>query len=293
MTDLPPLIDSHAHLDFEDFEPDRDEILARAKAAGLRAIVTIGTNAATSWKNIVLSKLHPGFLFPAVGIHPHDADKVTDDDWRNLEQLAADPAVVAIGETGLDYFKGFSNAENQKILFRKHVHLAMRLDKPVIIHCRDAHADLRKCLADWGVGNQAAGGGRQEAGARNQDPGTRNQESETTGRKSPGVIHCFSGTADDVAAYAAMGFFISVAGPVTFKNADPLRAAARTIPLDRLMVETDCPFLAPQKYRGKRNEPAYVRETAEQFVALLGRPYAEIAAATTANAARCFGLPVA
>ena len=200
--------------------------------------------------------------------------------------MAADPAVVAIGETGLDYFKGFSNAENQKILFRKHVHLAMRLEKPVIIHCRDAHADLRKCLSDWGVGNQAAGGGRQEAGTRDQKPETRNQ-------KPRGVIHCFSGTADDVTAYAAMGFFISVAGPVTFKNADPLRAAARTIPLDRLMVETDCPFLAPQKYRGKRNEPAYVRETAEQFVALLGRPYAEIAAATTANAARCFGLPVA
>lgn len=259
------LIDSHAHLDDPAYDDDRDDVLARARAAGVRQIVVIGSGGdlATAERAVELAGRDPD-LFAAVGIHPHDGDALTPALWHELEALARDPRVVAVGETGLDYFYDNSPRDAQRQSFRELIRLGLEVDKPVICHIRDAHDDARAILAGTGA------------------------------TSAPGrvLIHCFTGTPEDAATYVEMGCYVSFSGIVTFKGKknDPLREAVRRVPLDRLLVETDCPYLAPTPHRGKRNEPAYVVHTAEQVAAEVGLPFEELAARTVANTRSFFSL---
>ena len=250
------LVDSHAHLDDRAFEKDLEAVLARARENGVGRIVTIGTDLASSRRALAIAETHEDVWF-SPGIHPHESDNPGPVD--ELLPLAAHPRAVAVGETGLDYVKNYASVPNQKALFVRHLEIAIEADKPVSIHCREAHGDLFPIL-------------RAHAPLR-------------------GVIHCFSGEVLDVENYLSLNFFLSIAGPVTYPKAERLRDVVRHIPLDRLLVETDCPLLTPQKHRGQRNEPAYVRYTAAEIANCHGLPLAEVEEASTRNAKRLFGIP--
>lgn len=264
------LVDSHAHLDDRAFGADLEAVIARARENGVGRIVTIGTDLASSRRAQAIAESHEDVWF-SPGIHPHEADRFSlseggpaarvegPDPFDELRRLAAHPRAVAVGETGLDYFKNYASIPNQKELFVRHLQIALEADKPVSIHCRDAHPDVTAIL-------------RAHAPLR-------------------GVIHCFSGDWPDAENYLSLNFFLSIAGPVTYPKAERLREAVRMIPLDRLLVETDCPLLTPQKHRGRRNEPAYVRYTAAEIAAVHGVPLAEVEEATTRNAKGLFGIP--
>jgi len=258
------LFDSHAHLDSPNFA-DLPAVLARAEAAGVRYIVTIGGGdcLGSSERAIAIAQAHEN-VWAAAGVHPHDAKLMVDEDLPRLMALARSPRVVAIGEIGLDYFKNHSPREVQVKRFRDQLRIARELELPVIIHDRDAHEDTVCILKEDGVGPRG------------------------------GIIHCFSGPPDLAITLAGMGFYISFTGVITYKNAEPLREVARVVPLEKLLIETDCPFLTPEPFRKKRteNEPAYVRYTAEGLAAARGVSLANIAAATTANAARAYGLNI-
>lgn len=254
------LVDSHAHLDFEDYGGDRDEVIARALAAGVRRIVAVGI-----WRKSgdfgnahALAAARPDVFRATAGVHPHDCARVPEADWRRLEELARDPATAAIGEIGLDYHYDHSPREDQRRWFRRQIELAKAVGKPVVIHTREADEDTEAILRET--------------------------------RPERGVIHCFTGGTDAVRAYLGLGFFVSVAGVVTFPKAEALREAIRLVPLHRLLVETDSPFLAPVPFRGKRNEPAHVRRVAEEVARVKGVSLAELASQTTANARELFGL---
>lgn len=249
------LVDSHAHLDDPAFAGDLPSVLERAREAGVERIVTIGTGLDSSRRAQEIAERRPEVYF-SPGIHPHEADNPGDVDA--LRGLAAHPRAVAVGETGLDYAKNYSSVPNQKSLFVKHLEIALEADKPVSIHCREAHADAIAIL-------------RAHAPLR-------------------GVIHCFSGSWSDAEAYLSLNFYLSIAGPVTYPSAKDLREVVRMIPLDRLMIETDCPLLPPQKFRGKRNEPSYVRYAAAEIANVQGVTMEELAAATSRNARNLFGL---
>lgn len=258
---LPPLwTDSHAHLDDAQFDADRAAAVERARAAGVTRIVTVGTDRASSEAALALADAHEG-MAAAVGCHPHEADRVDAAEtlaW--LTELGRRPRCVALGETGLDYYKNRSSPENQRRLFAAHLSAARAVDKPVVIHCRDAHADVRAVL-------------RADAPPRR------------------GVIHCFSGSADDARDYLEMGFVLSIAGPVTYPSSAAFREVVRALPPDRLLVETDCPYLAPQERRGRRNEPANVALTGAFVAGLLGLTPADFAERSTRAAREVFGLP--
>ncbi len=249
------LVDTHAHLDNEAFAADLPAVLDRAREAGVERIVTIGTDLESSRRARALAEAHPQIWF-AAGIHPHDADRPGPVDA--LREIASHPRAVALGETGLDLAKNYSSVPNQKDLFVRHLEIARDLDKPVTIHCREAHAVLYPIL-------------RAHAPLR-------------------GVIHCFSGSWEDAELYLGLNFYLSIAGPVTYPSAKGLRETLQRIPLDNLLVETDCPFLPPQKFRGQRNEPSYVRYAAEEIAAVQGVPVEEVLKATSRNARNLFGI---
>jgi TatD DNase family protein len=252
------LIDSHAHVTFEGFADDLDGVLARAAAAGVDLMLNVGTDLPSSERARDFAHAHPQ-VFAAAGIHPHEADAFDDADWPKLEALWADPHVRGVGETGLDYFYDHSKRERQRALFRRHLEAAGPVGRPVIIHCRDAFDDLFALVGEVGL-------------------------------PAGGVLHCFTGGPAEAERAVAMGLHVSFAGILTFKNAEQLREAAARVPADRLLVETDCPFLAPVPHRGKRNEPAYVVETARKLAELRGVSYGEVCALTHANTVRLFGL---
>jgi TatD DNase family protein len=256
-----PLIDSHCHLDFEAFTGDRDAALARARATGVGRMVTVGAGGpfASNRFAVALAEADAG-VFAAVAVHPHDAKDLTEAQWDEMRELWAHPRVVAVGETGLDYYYGHSPAETQQAALRRFIGEAGRAGLPLVIHCRDAYPDLLRIF--------------------------REEDAAAVG----GVLHCFSGTAAEAEACLALGFALSFSGIVTFRNADALRAVVAATPLDRLLVETDAPFLAPVPHRGKRNEPALVRCVAEQVAMATGRPLAEVAAVTVRNTERVFRL---
>jgi TatD DNase family protein len=256
------LLDSHAHVDGPEFDADRPEVLARARAAGVKRIVVIGAvgDPTSAERAVALAEGDPD-VFATVATHPHDVEKMTPDWWATHERLAAHPRVVAIGETGLDYYYDHSPREQQQVAFRRFVELARTVGKPVVCHIRDAHEPAREILKDTRAGDLGV------------------------------VIHCFTGTPADAEAYAAMGCYVSFSGIVTYKTAQPVREAVAKVPRDRLMIETDCPYLAPVPKRGKRNEPAFVVHTAEVVAAAAGMNFEELAAITTANAARVYRLP--
>ncbi len=261
MTAPLPWIDSHAHLDGPDFDADRDEVLARARAAGVSPMVLVGAagDMATARRTVALAESEPD-LFATVGVHPHEAVKMADDWWPELRDLATRDAVVGVGETGLDYYYDSSPRDVQCKRFREFVEFGREVGKPVVVHVRDAHDDAKAILSDTGAG----------------DVGT--------------VIHCFTGEPEDARDYVAMGCYVSFSGIVTFKSAKSLRDAVREVPPNRLLVETDCPYLAPVPKRGKRNEPAYVVHTAEVVAREAGLELAELSRVTVANTKRFFRL---
>jgi TatD DNase family protein len=253
------LFDTHAHLHFPGFDDDRDAMLARARAAGVRRMVTIGTDVETSRAAIALAEREPG-VWATVGVHPHDAAETDEVALSEVERLAVGARVVAVGEIGLDFFRNLSPRDVQERVLRRHLALARRLRKPVVVHCRDAHAEILGILAEERV---------SEVG---------------------GIMHCFSGDVDIARRCLDLGLLISLAGPVTYPNARALPEVARFVPGDRLVVETDCPFLPPQGYRGKRNEPAYLTITAARVAELRGEPLDAVAQRTTDNARRLLGV---
>jgi TatD DNase family protein len=256
------IIDSHAHLDDPRFAADLEEVLARAQQAGVGHIVTIGTGLESSRKVIDLARRHPDLVSATVGIHPHDARLADEPALTELERLAREPGVAAVGEIGLDYHYDHSPREAQRAAFEAQIQLALRVGLPVVVHCRKAYSDALPILEK-----------RCNDGLR-------------------GVAHCFSGTWADAERLLGMGFFISIAGPVTFPNASALRGVAQRISLDRLLVETDCPYLAPQACRGRRNEPAYVAHVADALAQLRRVEPGEIGRKTAENAVRLFSLSV-
>lgn len=272
MKGIVTLIDTHAHLDFSKFDPDRQSVIKRAQAAGVAAMVNVGVDVASSQRAVALAGQHPA-IYAAVGMHPHSAKKLDGAALAELRELAGAPKVVAVGEIGLDYYRNLSPRDVQRRAFRAQLAWAAKLGKPVIIHDRDAHAEVMDILADWASGLDSF-------------PGVR---SALDGRL--GVLHTFSGDRAMAERAVDLGFYISISGPVTYKNARELPEVVRTVPLDRLLVETDCPFLAPHPHRGKRNEPAYVRLVAERIAELRHMPFDDLAEATTANARRLFDLP--
>ncbi len=255
------LVDSHCHLDEARFAGDRAAVIARAQAVGVTRMVTIGASEELRANHdaIALAQQHAG-VFATVGVHPHAASTVSPAVIEEIARLARTPKVVAIGETGLDYYYDNSPRAQQQEAFRQFVQLARQLQLPVVVHLRDAYEDAVAIL-------------REEKAA-----------------EVGGVIHCFSGDRPAARAFLDLGFHLSFSGIVTFKNADELRAVARMTPADRLLVETDAPFLAPVPHRGKRNEPAYVVLTAAAIAVVRQQPLDELAALTRTNTERLFRL---
>jgi TatD DNase family protein len=252
------LVDSHCHLDFPDFAPDRADVLARARNAGVGVMVTIGTRLSKFAEVRAIAESDPA-LYCSVGVHPHEAEKEGVGDPAPLLNAAQHPKVVGIGETGLDYFYKHSAPEAQARSFRAHVAAARESGLPLIVHARDADVDTIRILAD-----------EHRAGA------------------FPGVIHCFTASRDLADHAVALGLYISFSGILTFKNAREIQETAKALPLERILVETDAPYLAPVPNRGKRNEPAYVAHTASFLAKLRGETAERIADATTENFFRLF-----
>ncbi len=254
------LVDTHCHLDFERFDADRDQVLIRAAESGVMRIIVPAVSLDNCRSVLKLAEVNSA-VYAAVGIHPNSSAMWQDSWVETIRDLAQHPKVVAIGEIGLDYHWDDSPKEIQHQALNAQITLAAELDLPVIIHNREASNDLVSLLAD----------------------------SPLNGRSRPGVLHSFSADWETAQAALDMGFYLGFTGPVTFNNADDLRRIAARVPLNRLLVETDAPFLAPQNFRGKRNEPAYVKFIAERIAALHDLDTATFAQQTTANAARLFG----
>ena len=267
---VPPLIDSHCHIDLEQFDADRADVLGRARAAGVGAIVVPGIDLTQNRGALALAE-QVAELFVAVGVHPNSADSFDAETVQELRDLAAHDKVVAIGEIGLDYYWDKVAPEQQRDAFVRQLGLAAELGLPVIIHSRDANADVADVLRTWVQSDEY----RASALAR---------------RPYAGVLHAFSGDLALAEEAYGWGFAVSLGGPVTFRNAHALHALVPKLRLDRLMVETDAPYLTPHPWRGQRNEPAYVPLIVEQLARLFGATPAEVAAVTTAVALRFFQL---
>lgn len=251
------LFDTHAHINDKQFAEDREEMLQRAKDAGVSRLVVIGCDAEGITSAIELAEKYD-FVYAAIGWHPVDAIDMTDVDLDRIEELSSHPKVVAIGEMGLDYHWDKSPKGIQKDVLRKQIQLAKRVKLPIIIHNREATQDIIPILKE--------------------------ENADEVG----GIMHCYSDEADLVQEFLDMNFYISLGGPVTFKNAKAPKEVAKMVPADRLLIETDCPYLAPHPNRGKRNEPAYVKLVAEQIAELRGMGYEELAELTMRNAERLY-----
>jgi TatD DNase family protein len=258
---LPALIDSHCHLDFDAFGGDRAGVLERARAAGIVTMICIGSGRdMASARSAVALASEEADIFATIGIHPHDVSHMSEADWSELGELARAPRVVGIGETGLDYYYDHSPRDRQQAAFRRFLQMCHANGQPVVCHIRDAHDDAAAILREEGV--PARGG----------------------------VIHCFTGAPADAERYLTLGMYLSFSGIITFKTAGDIRAAAALAPLDRILVETDAPYLAPIPYRGKRNEPAFIVKTAAEVAAAKQVDLATLADATTRNARALFRL---
>lgn len=250
------VIDSHLHLEMREFDSDRDAVVQRAVESGVEAMITVGTTVPECRKAIAIARCYSE-VYAAVGIHPHDASEIDSGTYDILKKLAAEPKVVAFGEIGLDFFRKLSPCDVQIRRFGELLELALELDLPVIIHDRDAHDQTLRMLKNWK-------GGRR------------------------GVLHCFSGDAAMARQCLDMGFYISIAGPVTYPKSDKLTDVVRKVPLEMLLVETDAPYLTPQPHRGKRNEPAYVLHTARHVADIRGITLAEVEKVTSDNVRNLF-----
>ena len=255
------LIDSHAHIQGKEYAGEVEAVIARACEAGVGKIIAVG-GAGDMFSNteaIALAKSFPD-IYATVGMHPHDAKDVGTDELKKLKELAAEPRVVAVGETGLDYYYDHSPREVQRRVFTQFIQMARETALPIIVHERDAAQDVADLLRIEGAG------------------------------KLRGVIHCFTGDYEAACAYLDLGFYISFTGIITFKNAEPLRDVVRKVPLERMFVETDSPYLTPVPHRGKRNEPAYVRYVAETVASVKELSLEEVARVTTHNVQELFSI---
>lgn len=253
------LFDTHVHVNAEQFNEDLEDVIERAQEAGVNNMVVVGFDRPTITRAMELIETYE-FMYAAVGWHPVDAIDMTEEDLKWIEELSSHPKVVAIGEMGLDYHWDKSPKAIQMEVFRKQIQLAKKVGLPIIIHNREATADIVNILKE--------------------------EEASEVG----GIMHCFSGSAETAMECIDMNFYISLGGPVTFKNAKKPKEVAAAVPLDRLLIETDCPYLAPHPYRGKRNEPSYVKLVAEQIAEIKQLSVEEVSKATTDNAKKLFGI---
>lgn len=251
------LFDTHAHYDDERFSEDRNEAINRAYESGVSYIINAGSDIATSAESVSIAHEY-NFIYAAVGVHPHNVEGMTDNDLKPLEELASNKQVVAIGEIGLDYYYDNSPRESQKVWFAKQISLAKDLNLPIIVHNRDSHQDAMDII--------------------------RRENAKEVG----GVFHCYSGSVEMARELLNNNFYISIGGPVTFKNVRKSIDVVKFVPEDRLLIETDCPYLTPEPYRGKRNESCYIRFIAEKIAEIKGVSFEKIAMATTENAKRLF-----
>lgn len=259
------LIDTHCHVNFEAYDDDRAEVITRAAQAGVTRIIIPATDLNTSHEALDLTHEHSG-IYAAVGVHPNSTANFTDNQLTAIRTLSQEAKVVAIGEIGLDYYWDKSPRDTQKRAFRAQLDLAAELELPVIIHNRESSEDVMDILEAWA------------------------QDLPESLKERPGVLHSFSAPASIAERALAAGFYLGFTGPITFKKADDLRQVAAKVPLERLLVETDGPFLTPHPYRGKRNEPAYIPYVVDRLAALKHIPTDEMGRLTTENAERLFGL---
>ncbi len=253
------LIDTHAHLQDRKFKKDLDQVMERAAQAGVEKIICIGYDYDSSRETVELARKYEQ-VYAVVGVHPHDSSSVTDDILTRLHQLAKDPKVVAIGEMGLDFYRDLSPREDQRQAFRSQIKLARELYKPVVIHDRDAHQEVLDIVK------------QEKAG------------------KNGGIMHCYSGHLPLAVEFMKEGFHISFAGPISYKNARKSAEVAGRVAADRLLIETDCPYLTPEPLRGKRNEPAYIKYVAEKLASIRNKTVEEIAYLTSRNAREVYRL---
>ena len=255
----PAIIDTHSHLDSKEFEKDLEQVLINATEAGVQNIITVGTDLSSSKKTIELSEKHP-WIYSSVGIHPHEVKYLNQENFKDIIKYTDHPRVRAVGETGLDYFYKHSPPETQIRWFREHIRLARISGLPLVIHSRNAKEETLLILE------------------------------EERAFEVGGVLHCFTGDQEMAEKGIDMGFYISFSGIVTFPKAKDIQEVAKTIPLDRILIETDCPFLTPVPHRGKRNEPGWVQLVASKIAELRGVSLEEIALTTTDNAVKLFGI---
>ncbi len=252
------IVDTHCHLDDQRYDQDRDDVLQRAWDLGIEFLINVSYDTGSAQQAVQLAQKLDR-VYAAVGIHPHDASSYSADTEETLRQLAQAPKVVAIGEIGLDYYYDNSPRDVQREAFRRQMELAIDLGLPVVIHNRDAHQDTIDILKEF------AGRAR-------------------------GLLHCFSGSYETARICLDLGYYLAFGGSITFKNARKLREVVQQVPLDRMVLETDCPYLTPVPHRGKRNEPSYVSHVAEKVADIRNLDLAEVAAVTTANARKVFGI---
>jgi TatD DNase family protein len=253
------LIDSHAHIQGKEYAGEAADVIARASAAGVEKIIAVGGagDMSSNTEAVALADSFPN-IYATVGMHPHDAKDVGADELRALRALTSQPKVIAVGETGLDYYYNHSPHEVQCRVFTQFIRMARETGLPIVVHERDAAEEAAELLRNEG------------------------------GRELHGVIHCFTGNYEAACAYLDLGFYLSFTGIITFKNAEPLRDVVRKVPLERMLVETDSPFLTPVPHRGKRNEPAYVRLVAETVANVKGISLEDVARITTENVQNLF-----
>ncbi len=257
------LVDTHAHLVLDRFDDDREEVIGRAAEAGVTTVVIPAIDVPSIHAALELSSRHAG-LFVMAALHPSETKNATESDWQEVDMLSREPAVVAIGETGLDYYWDRSFDDRQQEFLRRHIALAEDRDLPLVFHDREASDDLVRIVS--------------EARAESRRP-----------ERIRGIFHCFGGPPDLAIRVLGLGFHVGIGGTLTFRNSG-VADGIRNVPLDRIVLETDAPFLAPAPHRGKRNEPAFVRLVAEKLAAERGTSLEHVAAATTANARHVFGL---
>jgi len=263
----PSLVDTHCHLNFDVYDPDRSAVVERARQNGIGRILIPGVDLETSKTAIQYAQEFPE-VFAAVGIHPNDGARWTENSLSELKAMAGEAKVVAIGEIGLDYYRQHTPHELQKAIFQQQLHLAAQLSLPVVIHNREAAADILNILHEWY---------------------TILSNGSTSLRSFPGVMHSFSGDLTFADELISMNFKLGINGPVTFRNSQALQETVRSLPVESLLMETDAPFLTPHPYRGKRNEPANVRIVAEKVAELKQEPVEKIVHVTTVEADKIFG----
>ncbi|MSQ14840.1 MAG: TatD family deoxyribonuclease [Dehalococcoidia bacterium] len=255
------MIDAHAHLDDKQFKDDLKQVLQRAMAVGVSYVLTAGSDLDSSRVGVAIAEQNP-MVHAAVGYHPHEASRATVEGLQAIEVLSKSHKVAAIGEIGLDFYRNLSPADVQMKVFREQLEIAERQGMPVVVHSREADEDTYAMLAEWCK----------------------------AGTNARCMMHCFGGDTTQADRYLELGFYISIAGPVTYPNNQTTRDVAKILPLDRLIVETDSPVLAPQRFRGKRNEPAYLKEIVDCIAEIKGLSSDEIATASEANTKSLFGL---